>query len=568
MIVAKTIFWAKAKLRPFFDRRPEQIQEKIANWAGILEQDRELWDAARSRATGQKVLIASNIGGMPNVTVLESSLAVALTLRGAEVHVLLCDAALPGCLRTEFRKLPSADVITDYRLKDTMCAGCMAKGDAAYGPLGLKVHRIGQWTTAEERELARSISMETPVEQIPALRYLDMNVGEHAYAGALRFFARADLRGEPAGEPVLRRYLEASLVTAFAMERLIKEEGFSVAAFHHGIYVPQGIVGEACRKHNVRVANWQAGYRRNTFIFSHNDTYHHTLLEEETDTWQSMTWGPEQERWIVDYLQSRRGGTRDWIWFHNRPDEDFATFANKMGIDRNKPIIGMLTNVMWDAQLHYRANAFENMLAWTLETIEYFKTRPDLQLLIRVHPAEIRGTVPSRQPLMGEIRKAFPTLPANVFIIPPESEMSTYAAMEHCDSVIIYGTKTGVELTSDGVPVIVAGEAWIRNKGLTMDASNREQYKQVLDSLPVGKGRDPQLAAQARKYAFHFFFRRMIPLEFLVPNQGGDSLYRVSLSKLEEMLPGNFIGLDTVCDGILHGSPFVYRAEEHGLHDC
>ena len=60
---------------------------------------------------------------------------------------------------------------------------------------------------------------------------------------------------------------------------------------------------------------------------------------------------------------------------------------------------------MWDAQLHYPANAFPSMLDWVLQTIRYFASRPDLQLLIRVHPAEIRGTARSRQPLVPEIER-------------------------------------------------------------------------------------------------------------------------------------------------------------------
>ena len=36
-------------------------------------------------------------------------------------------------------------------------------------------------------------------------------IGEHAYAGALRFFATGSLDEEPGAEPVLRRYLEAAL---------------------------------------------------------------------------------------------------------------------------------------------------------------------------------------------------------------------------------------------------------------------------------------------------------------------------------------------------------------------
>ena len=100
----------------------------------------------------------------------------------------------------------------------------------------------------------------------------------------------------------------------------------------------------------------------------------------------------------------------------------------------------------------------------------------DLQLIIRVHPAELRGHIQSRQPIAEEIRREIGPLPPNIHVIPPDSPVSTYAVMTQCDSVLIYGTKTGVELTSLGVPVIVAGEAWIRNKGITIDARSREHY--------------------------------------------------------------------------------------------
>ncbi len=48
---------------------------------------------------------------------------------------------------------------------------------------------------------------------------------------------------------------------------------------------------------------------------------------------------------------------------------------------------------------------FANMTDWLMRTIAYFARRPDLQLLIRVHPAEITGNVPSRQPVVEEIAR-------------------------------------------------------------------------------------------------------------------------------------------------------------------
>ncbi len=175
----------------------------------------------------------------------------------------------------------------------------------------------------------------------------------------------------------------------------------------------------------------------------------------------------------------------------------------------------------------------------------------------RVHPAEIRGAIPSRQPVVAEIEKAFPKLPPNVYIIPPESPISTYAAMLQCDSVIIYGTKTGVELSSLGVPVIVAGEAWIRNKGITLDARTADEYYQILDRLALGYRLDEATTRRARQYAYHFFFRRMIPLECVEPHQGWPP-YQVQISSLDDLLPGKLAGLDTICDGIFKNTNFVF----------
>ena len=120
--------------------------------------------------------------------------------------------------------------------------------------------------------------------------------------------------------------------------------------------------------------------------------------------------------------------------------------------------------------------------------------------------------------------------------------MSTYALMSLCNAAIIYGTKMGVELTSVGLPVIVAGEAWIRNKGLTLDASSPEEYFRLLDAAAVRRAASapPQLA-RARRYAYHFFFNRMIPLPFIEP-KAGYPIYRLKLDRLQQLLPGRVSG--------------------------
>lgn len=524
------------------------------------------WTAASAawrdrRPNGRdRVLVATNIGGHGPVGAMESTLAAALALRSAEVEIVLCDGVLPGCLQLEHVVLPDPTVVTERRLPERACPACRRRGEAVFAGLGLTIRRLSDWIGDADRAEAARIAAETPLDAIPAARLDGIAVGEHARAGALRYYARGDLAGEPLGETVLRRYFEAAILATRAYARLIEVVRPTVAVFHHGLYVPQGAVGEVCRAKGVRVVNWLVAYRSGCFVFSHDDTYHHTLMTEPTAVWEDMAWGDRQRREIRDYLKSRWRGSRDWIGFHEDPSADLAAFPETAGLDPAKPVVGLLTNVVWDAQLHYPANAFPDMIAWVEATIRWFAARPDLQLLVRVHPAEIRGTVRSRQPIVEEIRTRFPVLPPNVFVVPPESRVSTYAALERCDAALIYGTKMGVELTAVGIPTIVAGEAWIKNKGLTLDADSAEAYFAHLARLPLGERLPPETVDRALRYAYHFFFRRMIPVGFMNP-VAGDFFIRPAVASADDLVPGRDAGLDLVCDGILKGDAFVFPAE-------
>jgi hypothetical protein len=529
------------------------------DWRQALAADRGLWDSARNAAQGgPRVLMATAIGSYAHAVTLESALAAALTFRGAEVHALLCDGTMTACAECEASLYPNLRHFVDHGPSRDLCRDCRWPAERVYQQLGLKVHLMGDWVTPADRAEAGRIASSLPLDQIEDFVLDGLAIGEHAHAGALRFFATGSLKNEPHAEPILRRYLESAVLTASATRRLVRKVQFSSAVFTHGIYVPWGIVGEVARHEGVRVSNWNVAYRKRRFIFSHGDTYHHTLLSEPREHWEHLDLSASQERELMQYLASRREGMFDWIVFHRPTKQDPQEIARKIGLDPSKPAIGLLTNVAWDAQLHYPANAFPNMLEWLVQTCEYFATRPDLQLLIRVHPAEISGFPPSRQPILAELRKRLPRLASNIIVVPPESGLGTYALMSLCNSAIIYGTKMGVELTSVGLPVIVAGEAWIRNKGITLDATTPDEYFRLLSQLPFAERLSPPQLSRARRYAYHFFFNRMIPLPFIEP-KAAYPIYRLKLERLQQLLPGASQGLDTICDGILAQGPFVLR---------
>lgn len=553
-------------------RRIYPVKVDQPRWPELLGAD---YDALRQRvrslpADAPRVLVAPSVGH-PTMTTLDSLLAVALTLRGARVDVLLCDEVLPACQNCLLGKLQDEWVTNEFLRhgpRRELCRSCFSPAEAMLQSLGVAVLRYGDFLRDGEADLAWRLARTLTPDEMGSYTVDGLPIGEHARAGAIRFFARTSLAREPHGEDVLRRYFAAALITKFAVDRLLATERYLSVTFNHGIYVPQGIVGAVARRHGVRVVNWIVAYRKNSFIFSHGDTYHHTLMDEPVSNWTDLEWDDEIESELMTYLNGRWSGAEDWISFSRGRETDADAIGRETGIDFSRTCIGLLTNVMWDAQLHYPQNAFRDMWDWLVTTIEYFGRRPDLQLIIRVHPAELRGHIQSRQPIAEEIRRELGALPPNIRVIPPDRLISTYAVMTKCDSVLIYGTKTGVELTSLGVPVIVAGEAWIRNKGITIDARSREHYLELLDSLPLRRRLDEASIRRAKKYAYHFFFRRMVPLKVVKPIVGGWSPYGLDLKGLADVEPGADRGLDVMCDGILYGREFVYPAEQLRTVQC
>jgi len=548
------------KGRSVFLNRTSDMDNVIRDsiWKRFIGTDQKFVFSKQSGESGrQRILIASTMGGYQHGVFLESALSAALTQRGAQVEILLCDAQMPACQLSKFSNAMPEQLVSPQ----PRCRKCLKNGKAIYEPLGLTIHYLGDYLSRQDRDDIQKIAEEVNLNDLRNYKPGGLAIGEHAYAGTLRYFARGDLNNEPEAKNVLRSYLCAGLIMARGLQNLLNTHHFDTAVFNHGLYVPMGINGEVCRSMGVKVVNWNPAYRKHCFIFSHGDTYHHTMISEPVETWKNIRWTPAIEKATGDYLKSRWSGSQDWIWFHDKPEENIDKITSQLGIDRAKPVVSLLTNVMWDAQLHYPSNAFPDMLDWIFETIRHFEKRSDLQLVIRVHPAEVSGLMPSRQFVMDEVSKAFPRLPNNVVMVGPQDQTSTYALAQISDAVLIYNTKTGIEVSSMGIPVIVAGEAWIRRKGFSTDADTREQYFDILASLPLGERLSKDKLDLAKKYAFHFFFRRMIELPFITPDASTGKM-RLDLEKLDDLEPGHFPGLDTICEGILNSAPFVYQAEK------
>ena len=105
------------------------------------------------------------------------------------------------------------------------------------------------------------------------------------------------------------------------------------------------------------------------------------------------------------------------------------------------------------------------MEEWLERTLQYFAGKPEVQLVIRIHPGEklIHG-----QSMLDVINRVLPKLPEHIHVIKPEEDVNTYDLIAAADLGLVYTTTVGLEMAMSGIPVIVVGDTIIAAKDLPL----------------------------------------------------------------------------------------------------
>ena len=71
----------------------------------------------------------------------------------------------------------------------------------------------------------------------------------------------------------------------------------------------------------------------------------------------------------------------------------------------------------------------------------------------------------------------------NVYIIHPEDTINSYCIIDKSSFCIVYASTIANEIAAMGKPLIIGGEAYIKNKGITYDPISKDQYFNFIDKL-------------------------------------------------------------------------------------
>lgn len=518
-----------------------------------LTQIRRIMAASRTlvRARGDQrdskpsVLIMSTRGGWTTHVAFESVIGWALRLRGARCRFWHCSSGVPICDFTAFRGRPALP-----------CPSCM--------PYAQDTFRLFQHTfTTLEKYVPdariRQLTAEVPsgsFEELSAFEHRGLPVGRMAQISTRWFLNRGSIPNDPAVLSTYARFVALGAVMVEASERLLGDTRPDVVMLLNGLFLVEQVVSEMARRRGIRTVSYERGFIHETLHFAHSEP---AARYEIDDLWLATKDRPltaEQDRQLDTYLVDRRSSKRSLVDYWPSVVTDRARIAADLGLDESRLVVTVFTNILWDSAVQERDVAFDGMFDWLHRTVELLGGNKNVQLVIRIHPAEVRlhgqETV---ERVADRLAETFASLPPSVRVVTPESPLSSYTLLECSNLVLVYTSTMGLEAALLGKPVVVAGETHYRRKGFTLDVESTEQYAAWLQNprAVLNQVTDSQVEL-ARRYAYRFFFRSMLPFRLVLEPTRNHPVY--SFADLGALMPGSDPVLDIICDGILDGTPF------------
>jgi capsule polysaccharide export protein KpsC/LpsZ len=192
-----------------------------------------------------------------------------------------------------------------------------------------------------------------------------------------------------------------------------------------------------------------------------------------------------------------------------------AEIRNQLKLDPAKPIAVVFSHVLWDATLFFGRDLFDNYGHWFVETVKAAAANPNLNWIIKLHPANLwkrkLAGVTDEQEELRLIREAVGELPEHVRLVMPQTKISTLSLFSTADAGVTVRGSVGYEMPCFGVPVVTAGTGRYSGLGFTRDHDSVEDYLATLarlHTLPRLSARETHLA---KVHAYALLIRRQWP---------------------------------------------------------
>ena len=439
----------------------------------------------------ERVLFFSPHAGIWQHSFPEALVADAVSRAGADVVQITCDRQLASyCVVMASRGLrEDANPVA----KAKVCRQCERDRDFIRRDFPHRSYDFGSVLgPVDERRIAAALEGARP-DRITEFTIDGIRVGQAALYEYLIAHKRAQGGFSTAEWLAFRPRLENVVRSLFAAQRIIERERPTRVAIYNTLYSVNAMWRAVATQRGIPVYVIHAGpnlaHRLQTLLIARDST---TLamyrLVEQGRAQAEWPANGEELAEVTDHFVEVLRGQNVFAYSAAKSHEDWRP---RLGIRPDQKLL-VATMSSYDEYVAARAVGeqpdeasllFPTQIEWVRALVAWVRTRPELFLLVRVHPREFpnkRERVKSQHAALLE--QALVDLPANVRVNWPDDKLSLYDIAEYADVVLNAWSSAGKEMALLGRPVIVYCPSLLMySPEINIVAETRDAYFTAID---------------------------------------------------------------------------------------
>lgn len=495
-------FWRKLRASTA-GREWEEFRRDPRDQAELWRDGASAWLSARFLRRpgafpppGDRTALVLMSGNFPYAIKTEIMLALGLRLAGWRVRFLAQDRSW-HLARRYLHAFGFRDIVywNETAIAPEEKAACGAEADAMMQG-SLTFPAIKEWT------------------------YRGCWLGPQVLASVSRSIHRAGFSPEqPEIRESLRRTLAAALESVRRAEKFYGDKTPDVLIANEPNYAGNAPLVDVAMQRGVKAIHFAQPARDDAFYFwvlrPETRRSHPSSLSPETFARvQAAPWTPGREA----ELNAEIGGRYSGKWFLQGRNQVGVVersrdeLVGRLGLDPSKKIVVVFSHILWDANLFYGTDLFDDYGQWLVETIRAACANPAVNWLVKMHPANVwklqLDQVKSELAEEELVRRHIGALPDHVKMLRPDCDVGVKSLFEAIDSAVTVRGTVGIEAPCFGIPVFTAGTGRYSGLGVTVDSSTRDEYLRRLATIQDQAPLAAETIVRARKYAHAVFFLR------------------------------------------------------------
>ena len=454
----------------------------------------------RAPKDGEKKILFPFFTSGDNIFLLINMLITfRLQNKGYRGVFIICDENLPICTNERINKTRKEDKF--------LCKNCYRPYHLYAKVIGAEFLKLSDFIEPNFIEEAKlKIEKCRTLEDCKNFSLQGVEVGHFAEKSVMRFFLTGKLVECEEHIRVYKKFLNSLAHISSGWSAIMEDINTNpeLVILYNGTLSFESYIRAYCKQKEIDYITHETYVGQNSWIYKKNDEVMKLTWNEQWKEFNKKKLSEEQSIKAQDFIEGLRHGKQMYAKL-NEP-----TPLETM-IKKDVEFAVLFTNLNFDTAVLGRNPHFNSMEDWIIQVIDYWiKEQITLNLIIRIHPGEVKLITPSADFIGPKIRDRIKGV-SNIILFDAMDKVDSYTLIENMKFGLIYSSTIGLEISYLNKLCLIAGDAFYKNEDFVSFPKDRTDYFAILKEMTSGTypEKNEETKKNLLKFIYFIYFHRV-----------------------------------------------------------